>query len=100
MNWKIILLILVLVVAFFVIIYAVIEEKFINTCQNIPPMFKKRYSKIPNEFRYGNLKSLPLGANETMVFGKNVGSCSSNINGVNVTNGTQMINEDAEYCTY
>ena len=69
-------------------------------CNNIPPMFQRAYNSLPNMFKPAGtgIPVLPLGANSTMVFDRNTGSCSSNINGVNRV-GPRNVSRNTQFCT-
>lgn len=90
----------------FMVMYTHHRESFTSVtgnCKNIPPMFKKAYPTIPNEYypAGSDVPALPLGANETMVFysnGEPEGSCASNINGVN-RSGQRYVSANTSYCS-
>lgn len=54
----------------------------VKGCKPSPPKFKHGYEPYPNMYNIAKIPALPLGANSTMVV-SNMGSCNSNINGVN-----------------
>jgi hypothetical protein len=65
----------------------------VGGCKPSPPKFKRGYEPYPNMYNIAKIPALALGANSTMVV-SNVGSCASNINGVN-----RLINGSNGMCT-
>ncbi len=104
------LLVVFLMIVFgFMVMYTHHRESFTmsmttGNCKNIPPMFKKAFGGIPNEYypAGSDVPALPLGANETMVFHSpghpSRGSCTSNINGVN-RSGQRYVSTNTSYCS-
>lgn len=99
------MIVFLIIVFGFMVMYTHHRESFTSLgsgCKNIPPMFKKAFGGIPNEYypAGSDVASLPLGANETMVFIGNdeLGSCANNINGVNQS-GNRFVSNNVSYCS-